>query len=69
MSEPIVTFDEKAVRDEFKELVRKTVEDTLNALLDEEADDEAPTATRGPRSARRTAPATTSAASRRRRAR
>lgn len=39
MSEPIVTFDEEAVRDELKELVRKTVEDTLNALLEEEADD------------------------------
>lgn len=39
MSEPIVTFDEEAVRDELKELVRKTVEDALNALLEEEADD------------------------------
>ena len=39
MSEPIVTFDEEAVRDELKELVRRTVEDTLNALLEEEADD------------------------------
>lgn len=39
MSEPIVTFDEKAVRDELEELVRKTVEDTLSALLEEEADD------------------------------
>ena len=39
MSEPIVSFDEKAMRGELKELVRKTVEDTLNALLEEEADD------------------------------
>lgn len=39
MSDPIVTFDEEAVRDELKKLVRKTVEDTLNALLEEEADD------------------------------
>lgn len=39
MSEPIVTFDEQAVRDELKEPVRRTVEDTLNALLEEEADD------------------------------
>ena len=39
MSEPVVTFDEQAVRDELKELVRRTVEDTLNALLEEEADD------------------------------
>jgi putative transposase len=39
MSDPIVTFDENAVRGELKELVRRTVEDTLNALLEEEADD------------------------------
>ncbi len=39
MPEPIVTFDEEAVRSELKELVRRTVEDTLNALLEEEADD------------------------------
>ena len=39
MSDPIVTFDENAVRGELRELVRRTVEDTLNALLEEEADD------------------------------
>ncbi len=39
MSDPIVTFDEDAVRGELGELVRRTVEDTLNALLEEEADD------------------------------
>lgn len=39
MSDPIVTFDEAAMRGELKELVRQTVEDTLNALLEEEADD------------------------------
>lgn len=39
MSDPIVTFDEEAVRTELKELVRRTVEDALNALLEEEADD------------------------------
>lgn len=39
MSEPIATFDEEAVRGELKKLVRSTVEDTLNALLEEEADD------------------------------
>ena len=33
MSNPIVTFDEDAVRGELRELVRRTVEDTLNALL------------------------------------
>ena len=37
-SDPIVTLDEQAVRDELRELVRKTVEDTLPALLEEEAD-------------------------------
>lgn len=37
MSEPIVTFDEAAVHDEPKELVRRTVENTLNVLLEEEA--------------------------------
>ncbi|MDO4499446.1 MAG: hypothetical protein Q4B51_07500 [Coriobacteriaceae bacterium] len=39
MSKPIVTFDEDAVRSELRELVRKTVEDTINALLEEEADE------------------------------
>ena len=39
MSEPIASFDEAAVCGELKELVRRTVEDTLNALLEEEADD------------------------------
>jgi len=38
MSDPIVTFDEGAIKNELKELVRKTVEDTINALLEEEAD-------------------------------
>ncbi len=39
MSDLIVTFDEGVIRGEFKELVRRTVEDTLNALLEEKADD------------------------------
>lgn len=39
MPEPIVSFDEDAMREELGELVRRTVEDTLNALLEEEADD------------------------------
>ena len=39
MSDPIVTFDENAVRGELRELGRRTVEDTINALLEEEADD------------------------------
>lgn len=39
MSEPIVSFDGDAMRSELKELVRRTVEGILNALLEEEADD------------------------------
>ncbi|NGM18373.1 IS256 family transposase [Eggerthellaceae bacterium zg-893] len=38
MSAPIVTVDHDAIKDDLSELVRKTVEDTLNALLSEEAD-------------------------------
>lgn len=32
MSKPIVSFDEQAVRDELRELVRKTIEETINAM-------------------------------------
>lgn len=38
MSSPIVSFDEQAVKDELRELVRKTIEETISAMLDEEAD-------------------------------
>lgn len=38
MSNPIVSLDEQAARDELRELVRKTIEETINAILDEEAD-------------------------------
>ncbi|WP_181861965.1 transposase, partial [Slackia isoflavoniconvertens] len=38
MSNSIVSFDEQAVKDELRELVRKTIEETINAMLDEEAD-------------------------------
>ena len=38
MSNPIVSFDEQAIKSDIRELVRQTVEDTINALLDEEAD-------------------------------
>ena len=38
MSKPIAAFDERAVNDELRELVRKTIEETINAMLDEEAD-------------------------------
>lgn len=39
MPEPIISFDESAIHEELQDLVRRTVEDTLNALLEEEADD------------------------------
>ena len=38
MSKPIVSFDERAVKDELRELVGKTIEEAINAMLDEEAD-------------------------------
>lgn len=38
MSNPIVSFNEQAVRDDLRELVGKTIEETINAMLDEEAD-------------------------------
>ena len=38
MSRQIVSLDEDELRSQLGDLVRKTVEDTLNALLDEEAD-------------------------------
>ena len=39
MSNPIVSFDEQAIKSAIRELVRQTVEDTLNGLLEEEAGD------------------------------
>lgn len=38
MSKPIASFDEQAVKDELREPVRKTIEETINAMLDKEAD-------------------------------
>ena len=38
MSKPIASFDEQAVKDELCELVGKTIEETISAMLDEEAD-------------------------------
>ena len=35
MPNPIVSFDEEAVKSELRELVRKTIEETINAMLDE----------------------------------
>lgn len=39
MPGPIVTVDQDAIKSDLRELVRRTVEDTLNGLLEEEADD------------------------------
>ena len=39
MPEPIVTLNEEGLGSDLRELVRKTVEDTLNGLLEAEADD------------------------------
>ena len=39
MPEPIVTLNEETLRADLRELVRRTVEEMLNGLLDEEADD------------------------------
>lgn len=38
ISNSIASFDEKAVKSELRELTRKTIEETINAMLDEEAD-------------------------------
>lgn len=39
MSNPIIQLNEEVVKNELKELVRKSVEETLNELLDKEADE------------------------------
>ena len=39
MPEPIVTLNEESLRSDLRELVRRTVEEMLNGLLDGEADD------------------------------
>lgn len=39
MSNPIVSVDEESLRGDIVELVRKTIQDTLNALLGQEADE------------------------------
>ena len=39
MPEPIVTLNEESSKHDLRELVRKTVEDTPNGLLEEEAGD------------------------------
>ena len=39
MSESIISFDQEAIKGELRDLVKTTVEETLNALLDEEADE------------------------------
>ena len=37
MSNPIVTINEDSLKGDLRELVRKTAQDTINALLEEEA--------------------------------
>lgn len=39
MSDNIIQLNEQLIKTELKELVRSSVEDTLNALLDKEADE------------------------------
>ena len=39
MPDPFVSLNEESLRSDLRELVRRTVEDTLNGLLEEEADD------------------------------
>lgn len=39
MSNPLVSVDEESLRGDIVELVRKTIQDTLNALLEQEADE------------------------------
>ena len=39
MPEPIVTLNEESLKSDLKALVRRTVEDTLNGLPEEEAGD------------------------------
>lgn len=39
MPEPIAALNEESLRSDLRELVRKTVEDTLNGLLEAEADE------------------------------
>ena len=70
MPEPIVTLNEESLKSDLRELVRRTVEDALNGLLDEEAGDlVARSATSAPRGARPIGPATTTGAWQRRPAR
>lgn len=38
MSEKIITLNEGAIKQELGDMVQQSVEDSLNALLDEEAD-------------------------------
>ena len=39
MSNPIVSVDEETLKGDLRELVRKTVQDTINALLEQEAEE------------------------------
>lgn len=46
MSNPITSFDKEAAKVHLRKLVRKTAEEIVNAMLDEEEDSPRPTATR-----------------------
>ena len=60
MSANVVSVDEESLRNDIMKLVRKTVDETLNALVDENAPDlVGPSATKGRRAGRSTAAATT----------
>lgn len=66
MPEPIVTLNEESLRTDLRELVRGTVEDTLNACSRRRpATSSARSATSAPQTARLTARGTTSGSSRR----
>jgi hypothetical protein len=59
MSEKIVQLNEGAIKNELKELVRTSVEETLNGLLDQEAEQLGRQDTNGRSSGRRTGAAHT----------
>lgn len=39
MPKPLVTLNEESLKSDLRELVRKTVEDTLNGMLEKETND------------------------------
>ena len=57
MSNKIIQLNEGAIKQELKELVRHSVEETLNELLEQEAAERMLDVTRGQKYARDTVPA------------